>query len=228
MNLSKNLQESFDLYFKNINTLLLTGLVATSLAVVSLGILAGPIFAGFMILCIKVRNGEQGDLNDIFTQFNNFGSLFLVWFLPALATFVVFIIISTIEGVLFLHNLFTLGVIVFFYRYLIEIINGIILSAIYAIPLVISGFATLLIINKKIEFMDALKQAYEAIQSNLVGYWLYGFVLAFLMCGIHHFIPYIGLIIPLFSIPIAIIGIITAYLQLPKSTTTPSGPSASA
>ena len=147
MNLSKNLQESFDLYFKNINTLLLTGLVATSLAVVSLGILAGPIFAGFMILCIKVRNGEQGDLNDIFTQFNNFGSLFLVWFLPALATFVVFIIISTIEGVLFLHNLFTLGVIVFFYRYLIEIINGIILSAIYAIPLVISGFATFLLIG---------------------------------------------------------------------------------
>ena len=65
MDIGKSIQQSLDLYLKNFGTLFVAGLVATLLSGATLGILAGPLFGGFIILCLKLLKGEIKEKSEV-------------------------------------------------------------------------------------------------------------------------------------------------------------------
>ena len=162
MDIGKGIQESLDLYTKNFTTLFVAGLVATLLSAVTLGILAGPLFGGFIILCLKLLKGEPGEFNEIFAHFDKFGPTFIIFLLS-----LVFYIICMIP---------VLG-------WLVGIVLGPVVAFIYA-------FAITLIIQQDLQPMDAVKKGLEFFQTNTVMNWVYVLVISILggigaiACGI--------------------------------------------
>ena len=162
MDIGKSIQESLDLYMKNFATLFVAGLVATLLSAVTLGILAGPLFGGFIILCLKLLKGEPGEFNEIFAHFDKFGPTFIVFLL-----YLVFAIICMIP---------VLG-------WLVGIVLGPVVAFIFI-------FAVTLIIEKDMLPIDAIKKGLALFQTNPAMNWLYVLVFAILgsvgaiACGI--------------------------------------------
>jgi hypothetical protein len=78
MDIGKSFQQAFDLYTKNFVTLFLACLVAGLLSMVTIGILAGPLFGGVLVLCIKLMRGEKGEVSEVFAHFDKFLPAFLV------------------------------------------------------------------------------------------------------------------------------------------------------
>lgn len=66
MDLGNAIQKSVDLYLKNFGLLFVAGLLVLLLSVVTIGILAGPLIGGFIILVLKIQRGEKADFNEIF------------------------------------------------------------------------------------------------------------------------------------------------------------------
>lgn len=78
------IKEGFDLYKNNLAVLILSSLIAFLIAGVTLGILGGPMFAGLIIIVLKLRDGEQPPptVGDVFQGFQYFLPTFLfgiVW-----------------------------------------------------------------------------------------------------------------------------------------------------
>ena len=162
MDIGKSIQQSLDLYMKNFGTLFVAGLVATLLAAVTLGILAGPLFGGFIVLCLKLLRGEKGEFNEIFAHFDKFGPTFIVFLL-----YLVFAIVCMIP---------VLGM-------LVALVLGPVVAFVFI-------FAITLIIQKDMQPMDAVKQGLELFKPNAVMNWVYVLVFGILggigaiACGI--------------------------------------------
>ena len=62
MDLGKALQKSIDLYLKNFGVLFLAGLVVAILSMVTIGILAGPLVGGFILLIQKLIGEKKQNL----------------------------------------------------------------------------------------------------------------------------------------------------------------------
>ena len=92
MDLGKNLQDSFNLYFKNFGILFLATFVTALLSSVTFGILAGPLAAGLLVLTLQLIQGEPGEFKEIFAHFDQFGPVFLLSLLFAAAMVVLFIV----------------------------------------------------------------------------------------------------------------------------------------
>lgn len=78
MDISKALRNSFALYRQNFMTLLLATLIAAVGSLVTLGILAGPLTGGLLMLCLKLMRGETAGANEVFAYFNKFVPTFLI------------------------------------------------------------------------------------------------------------------------------------------------------
>jgi uncharacterized membrane protein len=163
MELGKALQKSIDLYLKNFGLLFISGLVAAILSVVTIGILAGPLIGGFIIMILKLERGEKAEFNEIFAHFDKF--------IPTLIIAIIGMIISIVIGIIpFL---------------------GIILGFI-AGPFInfVSALAIAFVVEKNIEPIDAIKRGYDCFMTNPGINWIYSLIIGILSgigaiaCGI--------------------------------------------
>ena len=69
------LKQAARLFVKDLAPLLIAALIAGALSVLTLGVLAGPLFAGLYGMVIgRVRDGKEPDVGDIFEGFDRFWS----------------------------------------------------------------------------------------------------------------------------------------------------------
>ena len=70
-------KRGWDLFVKDIGALLVGGIVALVLSVLTLGILAGPLCAGlYGMVARRVRDGKVAEVGDVFGQMDRFWSYF--------------------------------------------------------------------------------------------------------------------------------------------------------
>jgi hypothetical protein len=71
------LKGGWRLFVKDIVPLLLGTLIATALSIVTLGVLAGPLYAGLYAMVVgRVRDGKQPETGDVFSCMDRFWSFF--------------------------------------------------------------------------------------------------------------------------------------------------------
>lgn len=196
MDIGKNLGASFDLYTKNFGILFLAGLVVGLLSMVTLGILAGPLLGGFIVLCKKLLRGEKGEFNTVFAYVNQTGSLILLT-----VVMLVFAIITRIP---------VLG-------WLIGLIAGPVFGIMVT---VVAGLA----VEQNKSVQEGLKFAWDKAKASFLQFWIYGFVFGLIGCigailgfvfgligGIGPILCGIG---ALLTMPIAMIGMVLAYQSI--------------
>lgn len=189
MDIGKSIQKSIDLYTKNFGPLFLAGLIAGLLSSITLGILAGPLMAGFVVLCLKFIRGGKGEFSEIFA-FDKFGPTFLVMVIIMLP----YLILSMIP----------------FLGALIGLVIGPFISL-----LVVSALAQ--VMENNAAPVDAVKKGFEIIKSsnNLPMVWVYCLVMGIISavgaiaCGI-------GI---LATMPLGTIGMAMLYEELTNTTT---------
>lgn len=186
MELVKNIQQSFNLYRKNFGILLLACLIAGVISFISLGILAGPMIGGVLILGIKLNRGEKGELNEIFAHFDQF--------LPTL------VVTLLLWGAGLVFNI--IGII----PVIGWIINFTVSPALAIVYFLAVGF----IVDQKMRPIDAIKRGIDYFAAEPVQLWLYSLVMMFLG-GIGSIIFFVGVIL---TMPLAMVGMSIVYQQL--------------
>jgi hypothetical protein len=63
-------------FIDNIVPLLVATVIAIVLTIVTLGVLAGPLFAGMVSMVIDSRNGRKPEIGDVFSQMHRFWAFF--------------------------------------------------------------------------------------------------------------------------------------------------------
>ena len=85
MDIGKILRNGWELFIRDIGPLIIGGLIAMVLSVLSLFILAGPLFGGLYLMVVRrVREGRPAEFGDVFACFDRFGTLFLAWWCAGL------------------------------------------------------------------------------------------------------------------------------------------------
>lgn len=79
------LRETWDLFKNNALTFAIAALLCAFISGLTLGILAGPLFVGFIDLVRRARRGEAVQIGEVFNRFDSFGSSVLATFLLAIA-----------------------------------------------------------------------------------------------------------------------------------------------
>ncbi len=99
MDFQKHLENMYRMLKDEFFVFVLGGVVIQFLASISLGILAGPLIGGYLLLMLNwLRRGERPQFKDIFCGMQRFGELFSVFFLLLLILFGYFLFI--LPGVL--------------------------------------------------------------------------------------------------------------------------------
>lgn len=186
MNLVKNVQESFNLYVKNFVLLVLASLIAGVISVVTLGILAGPVIGGLLILGLKMIRGEKGDLNELFAHFDQFLPTLVATLLLWGASIVVYII----------GNIPVIG----------WIANFVVNPVLFLLYFLTIGF----IVEQNRPPLQAIQRSIACFAGEWAQLWLYSFAML-LIGGIGYFIFLIGAVL---TIPFGMIGMTLAYQQL--------------
>ena len=162
MDVGKNLGASFELYSKNFGVLFLAGLVVGLLSIVTLGILAGPLMGGFIVLCKKLLRGEKGEVNEVFNYVNQTGALILLT--------VVMWVYSIVCMIPFLGTLI-----------------GLVVGPVFGIVVtVVAGLA----VEQNKSIQEGLQFMLDKAKANYLQFWIYGFVFGLvgaigaILCGI--------------------------------------------
>jgi hypothetical protein len=79
------LRDSWELFKKNAFVFVLATIVATFVASISLGILAGPMFVGLIEIVRKAKRGEVVQIGDVFSRFDSFLPSVIALFLIGIA-----------------------------------------------------------------------------------------------------------------------------------------------
>lgn len=182
----KNIQQSFNLYLKNFGLLLLASLISGAISFISLGILAGPVIGGVLILGIKLNRGEKGELNEVFSHFDQF--------LPTL------IATLLLWGAVLVFNI--IGVIPVIGR----MINFVVSPALTIVYFLAIGF----IVDQKMRPIDAIKRGIDYFAAEPIQLWLYSLVMLFIG-SIGSIIFIVGVIL---TMPLAMLGMSIVYQQL--------------
>jgi len=78
VDINKIFKYSWELFVKDIVPLIVGGLIASILGVVTLGILAGPLYGGLVKMIIRrVREKRPAEIGDVFSAMDQFGTLFI-------------------------------------------------------------------------------------------------------------------------------------------------------
>jgi len=181
------LRQGFELYKDNAVTLILASLIALAVSALTAGILSGPMFAGLVIIALRLYDGETPppEAGDVFKGFDVFLSAFLfnlVWGLIAFAAQV--ILGGLVPGIGHLAG-FVVA-----------------LSATAAVM-----FGMFLIVEKRMEFWPASMASFETVKASffpfLAFYIAVGFIgsLGTVLCGI-------GVIV---TFPIMLCSLTVAY-----------------
>ena len=186
MDLGKNIQQSFDLYLKNFGVLFLACLIAGAISFVSFGILAGPMIGGVLVLGIKLNRGEKGELNEIFSHFDQF--------LPTLVATLL------LWGAGLVFNI--IGI--------IPVIGWIINLAVSPALTIVYFLAVGFIVDQKMRPIDAIKRSIDCFAAEPVQLWLYSLVML-ILGGIGSIILIVGAIL---TMPLGMMGMSIIYQQL--------------
>jgi MFS family permease len=76
IDLGRVLTEAGRAFIDDILPLIVAGLVGLLLSVVTLGVLAGPLFAGLLSMVMGRRNGRKPQIGDVFSQMHRFWAFF--------------------------------------------------------------------------------------------------------------------------------------------------------
>lgn len=186
MELVKNIQQSFNLYQKNFGVLLLACLIAGAISFVTLGILAGPMIGGILVLGIKLNRGEKGELTEIFSHFDQF-------FPTLVATLLLW-------GAGLVFNI--IGI--------IPVIGWIINLAVSPALTIVYFLAIGFIVDQKMQPIEAIKRSIDCFTAEPVQLWLYSSVMM-ILSGIGSIILFVGVIL---TIPLGMMGMSIIYQQL--------------
>ncbi|MGC9044208.1 MAG: hypothetical protein ACP5KG_10165, partial [Myxococcota bacterium] len=78
MDFNRIFKFSWELFVKDVVALIVGGLIAGILSVITLGILAGPLHGGLTKMDIRrVRENRPAEIGDVFSAMDQFGTLFL-------------------------------------------------------------------------------------------------------------------------------------------------------
>ena len=149
IDIGEALRRGFELYKENITTLMLATLLATIISFVSVFILAGPMFAGVIMLTLALVDKKQPkpDIGAIFKGFDVF--------LPSLV-FMILLLVATFVGQLIL-GLFPL--------------IGFFTSTLYGMALsTVVMFGLFYIADKGMDVVAAIQKSYEVVKSN---FWIF-------------------------------------------------------
>ena len=106
--IGKWLEEGFTLYKNNFATLVLASIIALALSTVTIGLLAGPMIAGLIIVTLQLlrKNEPKPDAGAVFRGFHYFLSSFLFMLVWGLAILLGSFILSIFPGIGQLLSLF--------------------------------------------------------------------------------------------------------------------------
>ena len=185
--LSEWLQEGFELYKQNFGVLVLASLVAMVLSGVTFGILAGPMFAGVVIICLGLYDKQPRQVGDVFKGFGFFVQTFLFVLVWGIIAFVISLILNIIP---------ILG-------QLLSMAFGLGISALLM-------FAFFLMVEKGMAFWPASMASIAMVRSNLWPFIGFGALMA-LIGGLGAIACGIGMI---FTLPIEFCAITVAYREV--------------
>ena len=102
------IEEGFNLYKNNFGTLVLTAIIALVLTAITIGILAGPMLAGLVMITLRLLRKEhpEPDPGKVFRGFDYFLNAFLFLLVWGTAIFVGSLILQVFPGVGQLLSLF--------------------------------------------------------------------------------------------------------------------------
>ena len=154
------LKQGFDLYKNNAATLILASLFALIVSTVTFGILSGPMYAGLIMIALRLHDGESPppDAGDVFKGFDVFLSAFLfnlVWGLIAGAVMTV------------------LGAIVPPIGSVAGLVAGLAVTSAVM-------FGMFLIVEKRMEFWPASMASLEKVKANFLPFIAFYIAIGFL------------------------------------------------
>lgn len=182
----KNLQQSSRIYLKNFGLLLLASAIAGVISFVSLGLLAGPMIGGLLILGLKLLRGEKGEFNELFNHFDQFLSTLMVTLLLWGAG-VVFYIIGVIPVI----------------GWITKLVVSPVLFLLYFLTI---GF----IVEQKSEPLPALKRSIDCFAADWIQLWCYSLAMM-VIGGIGSILFGVGVIL---TTPLGMLGMVMLYRQL--------------
>jgi hypothetical protein len=189
MEIGKSLQQGFDLYIKNFGTLFFACLITGILTAITAGILAGPLIGGVLILCLKLRWGEHGELTEIFAHFDQF--------IPTLPVTLMLWTATLVAGVI--------GMVPFI-GWMINIAVGPALGLLYFLAI---GF----VVDQKMKPLEALRRSIDCCAVQPLMSWFYSLVML-IIAGIGAILFFIPVFL---TIPWGIMGLVIAYQQFSTS-----------
>jgi uncharacterized membrane protein len=138
-------EKGFNLYKENMATLILAMVVALLLSVVTVGILAGPMFAGILFITLGLfdKTDPKPEAGSLFKGFDYFLNAFLFVFVWGLALTIASFILAVVPCVGYLASLFLL----------------------YAVQTLLI-FGLFLIVDKRMEFWPASMESFNKVKTN--------------------------------------------------------------
>jgi hypothetical protein len=149
IDISDVLRRSFDLYKENITTLLIATFLAFVISMFSVGILAGPMFAGLVLINLRLidKRSPKPEIGDLFRGFD--------YFLPTLVYFIL-LGAALLAGMLFLSWLPFIGRMIFsLYLYLVLTVNL---------------FSIFYIVERRMDVVAAIQKSFEFVRQN---FWIF-------------------------------------------------------
>lgn len=186
MDISKSIQESFSLYCRNFGTMFLATLLVAVGCMISVGILAGPLVGGMLMLCLKRMRGENAGVGEIFSYFNKFVPTFII----VMALWLTMLIAAGLSAIPVIG-------------YLLHLIIGPSAGIIFVL-------AVGLVVEQNFEPIAALKHATDCFMSNPLLIWFYSFITAFLSSS-GAFLFCIPVVL---TMPLGTTGMAVAYQEL--------------
>ena len=154
------MEQGFALYKENLALLILSALLVWLLSVLSLGILAGPMAAGMVLITLRLQDKTEPkpEIGDLFQGFSFFLNAFLFALVYSVVAYVGYFIL------LFVPMIGPLAAMVY-------------LFALFTLVL----FAMFLIVDKKMDFWPAIMASVEKVKTN---FWPFlGFTVVISIAG---------------------------------------------
>ncbi len=180
------LNQAFDLYKRNFGLLVLTSLLTLLISSLTIGILAGPMMAGMILISLRLLRGQEPkpEVGTLFEGFNHFLPTFLFVLIWGALTFVIMFVIG-----------------------LIPCLGQILAPVLGLAVMTLLMFAMFLIVDRGQDFWPASMASIEAVKP---AFWpLLGYMVVISILGqIGALACLIGMI---FTYPILICGLAVAY-----------------
>jgi len=191
------IEKGFNLYKENFGLLVLASLIAVLLSSVTIGILAGPMFAGMVLITLHLfdKKEPKPEVGDVFKGFSFFLNTFLFFIVWGIGLLVVCFILSLIPCI---------GVFIAIFL-------------VYAVQAALM-FALFLIVDKDMAFWPASMESFEKVKSN---FWM--FLALTVVAGIIGSIGSIACGVGVFiTAPIQLCILAVAYREVYSAVETPA------